>query len=115
MVSIKKQVYILIGISVVLLSLLLVFASKVPPRTDTAVPVLVVLMLIYLLSSSLIALVFTLSTGKSWLSHATMTFLLACIPPAFIMIASLRQATAIDLFILFFTIVVIAWYATYKK
>lgn len=94
---------------------LLVFAANVAPRTDTAVPVLLMLILIYLLSSSVIALLFVLSTGKSWLKHATMTFLLACIPPAFIMIASLRQATEIDLFILFITIVLIAWYATYKK
>lgn len=94
---------------------LLVFAANIPPQTDTAVPVLVMLILIYALSASGIALLFSVALTDRWLRHVTLIFLLACIPPAFIMIAALRQASALDLFILFATIVLVAWYATYKK
>lgn len=94
---------------------LMLFAAKIPPQTDTAVPVLVMLILIYALSANGIALLFSVAMADRWARHITLIFLLACIPPAFIMIAALRQASALDLFILFTTIVLVAWYATYKK
>lgn len=115
MAPLKKQIYSLLIAGGLMLLGLLVFTSNIPPKTESAVPVFIVLLLLYLLSASFIALFFVLSTGTSIVRHATMTFLLACIPPAFIMLASLRQATAADLLILFLTIVVIVWYATYKK
>jgi hypothetical protein len=113
--SIKKQlilISLLIGFSLIAM---LVFAGQTIPNPNSAVPVIVMLVLIYILSVSLISLILVVYTSKSWSQHATFTMLLGCIPPALIMIASLRQATAFDLIILFATAILIAWYATYKK
>jgi len=115
MASLKKQIYGLAGSGVVIVSGLLLFAAKIPPQTESAVPVFVMLVLIYLLSANSIALIFSFAMAERWLHHIALIFLLACIPPAFIMVAALRQASAIDLFVLFATIILIAWYATYKK
>ncbi|MCA9345296.1 hypothetical protein KC871_01625 [Candidatus Saccharibacteria bacterium] len=111
----KKQILFLTTSLLSLSTIFLIFAGSITPKTDTAVPVLIILILVYVLSANVIALFFALYTGKSWYSHITMTFLFACVPPALIMFASLRQATVLDLFILFATIILIAWYATYKK
>ena len=115
MSRIKKQIYSLIASMIVLVFGVVFFAAKVPPQTDTAVPVLIMLVLIYALCANGLALVFSVAMADRWTRHITLIFLLACIPPAFIMVAALRQASALDLFILFATIVLIAWYATYKK
>lgn len=113
--SIKKQLLITIMIMVFSLLAMLVFAGQTSPNPNSAVPVIIMLVLVYILSVSLISLILVMYTSKSWSQHATFTMLLGCIPPALIMIASLRQATAFDLVILFATAILIAWYATYKK
>lgn len=113
--TIKKQIYLLSIFSLLLLIVLLLFTANTAPNTDTAVPVLVVLLLLYGFCVGVTSLVYVLATGKSWSSRATTIFLLACIPPAFIMIASLRQATVLDMSILMITVVLIVWYATFKK
>lgn len=115
MSRVKKQIVSLIAGLIGLVVATLFFMANVPPQTDTAVPVLIMLILIYALSANCIALVFAIAFADRWLKHTTLIFLLACIPPAFIMIAALRQASILDLFILFFTVVLVAWYATYKK
>ena len=113
--SVKKQSIIFSLIAVASSALLLLFSAQIAPSPESAAPVILMLVLVYLLSVSVFALILLMYTGASWVKHATFTMLLACIPPALIMIASLRQATAFDLVILFATAVLIAWYATYKK
>ncbi len=43
MASLKKQIYGLAGSGVVIVSGLLLFAAKIPPQTESAVPVFVML------------------------------------------------------------------------
>lgn len=115
MTTFQKQVYGLFTSLVVLVGLLLFFAAQVSPRADTAVPVLVMLIMIYAIAANCFALLFCAIKGERWRSSMTVVFMMACIPPAVIMFAALRQASFLDLFILFVTVIVIAWYVSYRK
>mgnify|MGYP003585498990 CR=1 FL=1 len=115
MTTFRKQVYGLVASLGVLISALLFYAASIAPRADTAVPVLIMLVFIYAISANILSLLFCAIKGERWLMHITTVFMIACIPPAIIMFAALREASFIDLFILFVTVIVIAWYVSYRK
>lgn len=108
--KVPKSILTLLGS----LFLLIVVTALLQPSAINVNTTMVVIFLIYAVSSSFIYLVISLAASDKK-GILQMSLLLGCLPPAIIVLVALRQATVFDISLIILTVLIVFWYSFYKK
>lgn len=109
--KIKKLHLLLPMISALAILLLL---SLTQPKAENIAPVLLFLGLCYIFSASVVNLLLVL-VNKDKKSRVQIALLAGCLPPALIVLGTLRQASLFDISLIVITVALLIWYVLNRK